>query len=323
MRSFTGKLAVVTGGGSGMGRELVVQLAAYGCSVAVCDVDEAGLAGTAERARETAPGDVLITTHRCDVSDAAQVAAFRDEVAERHRAGHINLLFNNAGIGGGNSFVNSPQDEWERTFNVCWGGVYNCSRAFMPLLLASDEGCLVNTSSVNGFWAAGPGVPVTAYSAAKFAIKGFSEAMLTDLRLNAPHVRVALVMPGHVGTDIVNNSRRAHGRNGPDDITDREVEESRALIAAGTGAPADQLGDAEVRALIMSMGDGFRDNAPLSAADAATVILDGVRAGTWRILVGEDAHAFDAAMRADPLDLYTPGSPTLASILDTVRIIAQ
>ena len=82
----------------------------------------------------------------------------------------------------------------------------------MPLLVASDDGYLVNTSSVNGFWASlGPGNPHTAYSAAKFAVKGFSEALIEDFRVNAPHVKVAVVMPGHIGTDIVSNSRRVLG----------------------------------------------------------------------------------------------------------------
>jgi NAD(P)-dependent dehydrogenase (short-subunit alcohol dehydrogenase family) len=90
--------------------------------------------------------------------------------------------------------------------------VYYCARAFMPLLIASGDGVLVNTSSVNGFWATlGPGIPHTAYSTAKFAVKGFTEALIEDLRTNAPQVRVAVVMPGHVGTDIVANSMRVRG----------------------------------------------------------------------------------------------------------------
>ncbi len=121
----------------------------------------------------------------------------------------MNLLFNNAGVAGGYSFVAGDRAEWDRTFAICWGGVYHCSRAFMPLLIASDAGYIVNSSSVNGFWAAlGPQVPHTAYSTAKFAVKGFSESLLTDLRQNAPHVRVAVVMPGHVGTGIVANTTR-------------------------------------------------------------------------------------------------------------------
>src|SRR5207249_4408893 len=114
---------------------------------------------------------------------------------------------------------NADRAEWERTFGVDWWGVYYCSRAFVPLLIASDEGCLVNTSSVNGFWASlGPQVPHTAYSAAKFAVKGFTEALITDFRMNAPHVKAAVVMPGHIGTDIFNNSRRVHGQPAPEDM---------------------------------------------------------------------------------------------------------
>ena len=105
--------------------------------------------------------------------------AFRDAVQAQHETDHINLLFNNAGIGGGGSFLIDDRAEWERTFGVCWFGVYYSSRAFMPLLVASTEGYIVNTSSVNGFWATlGPSISHTAYSAAKFAVKGFSEALV-------------------------------------------------------------------------------------------------------------------------------------------------
>src|SRR5262245_39876400 len=152
MDTFDGRLAVVTGGGTGMGRELVIQLAAAGASVATCDVHLDTLGETAERARKGAPDTVRISTHLCDVSDEEAMLAFRDEVLDEHATDHVNLLFNNAGIGGGGSFLNSGRDEWDRTFGVCWGGVYNGCRAFLPLLVASDRGHLVNTSSVNGFW---------------------------------------------------------------------------------------------------------------------------------------------------------------------------
>ncbi len=99
--------------------------------------------------------------------------------------------------------------------------MYYCARTFLALLIASGEGVLVNTSSVNGFWASlGPGMPNTAYATAKFAVKGFTEALIEDLRMHAPHVRVVVVMPGHVGTDIIANSRRAHGRPEPNDMSD-------------------------------------------------------------------------------------------------------
>ena len=294
MESFEGKLAVVTGGGTGMGRQLVVQLAAAGAAVAACDVNADTLAETAALANEARPGDERITTHHCDVSDEEQVLAFRDEVVEQHATDHINLLFNNAGIGGGGSFVTAPREEWDRTFGVTWGGVYHCSRAFVPLLVASDEGVIVNTSSVNGFWAAlGPDVAHTAYSTAKFAVKGFTEALQTDLRLNAPHVRAVLVMPGHIGTDIVLNSFKVHGGS--------DAGMAARMAAAGMDDPE------QVAQMVEMMGSAFRDNAPVSASEAATMMLDAVRDGRWRVLLGEDARYLDEAVRADPESAYGPG----------------
>ena len=289
MDSFADKLAVVTGGGSGMGRELVIQLAAQGCSVATCDVNEDAVAATAEQAEAGGPAGVTVTAHRCDVSDEDAVQRFRDDVVAQHETDHVELLFNNAGIGGGGSFVAGDRAEWDRTFGVCWFGVYYCTRAFMPLLIASDDAYLVNTSSVNGFWASlGGGMPHTAYSAAKFAVKGFSESLIDDLAANAPHVKVAVVMPGHIGTDIVVNSQRVHtgGAEPPDTMT-------------------------------TMIGQFFRERAPLSAADAATVILDGVRSGAWRILVGDDAKRLDAAVRAEPERAYGPDGIRIESFVQT------
>jgi hypothetical protein len=187
--------------------------------------------------------------------------------------------------------------------------VYYCARAFLPLLIASTGGVLVNTSSVNGLWASlGPGVPQTAYSTAKFAVRGFSEALIEDLRVHAPHVRVAVVMPGHVGTDIVANSFRARGLPDPEHMSDAQLEElipldSRArLIGAGMLAANASAGD--LRQMLVRANADFRDKAPVSAAEAATVILDGVRSGAWRILVGEDARMIDAAVRAKPEAAY-------------------
>jgi NAD(P)-dependent dehydrogenase (short-subunit alcohol dehydrogenase family) len=292
---------------------LVVQLAGEGCSVATCDVNPAAMAETAALAADAAPPGTRVTTHLCDVSDQADVERFRDEVVAQHQTDHINLLFNNAGIAGGGSFLTAKREDWERTFGVCWGGVYNCSRAFVPLLVASDDGYLVNTSSVNGFWAAlGPGMAHTAYSTAKFAVKGFSEALIEDFRLNAPHVKVAVVMPGHIGTDIVINTRRAHGSD-PDAMSTDELTDIRADLAK-RGMPADAISDEDLQQMIKMMGESFRDNAPVSAAGAATIILDGVRAGKWRILVGDDAHALDKAVRADPESVYGPEGLNLSSI---------
>jgi NAD(P)-dependent dehydrogenase (short-subunit alcohol dehydrogenase family) len=207
------------------------------------------------------------------------------------------------------SFISDSREEWERTFAVDWWGVYYCARAFLPLLIASGGGVLVNTSSVNGFWASlGPGAPQTAYSTAKFAVRGFSEALIEDLRANAPHVRVAVVMPGHVGTDIVVNSLRARGLPDPEHMSDAQVEEliprdTQAELIRGGGLPEGASAD-DLRQLLVRANADFRDKAPLSAAAAATVILDGVRSGAWRILVGEDAKTLDALVRAKPEAAY-------------------
>jgi NAD(P)-dependent dehydrogenase (short-subunit alcohol dehydrogenase family) len=278
-----------------MGRELVIQLAAEGCSVATCDVIVEHMEETAVRAGKDAPAGVRITTHLADVSDEAQMMNFRDEVVAQHETDHVDLLFNNAGVGGGNSFLTGQRDAWDKTFAVCWGGVYNSMRAFADLVVASDDGYVVNTSSVNGFWASlGPGIPHTAYSAAKFAVKGFTEALMEDFRVNAPHVKVALVMPGHIGTDIVLNSRELLGI----DFDQARTQMERRGIAT------DGLSDDDIQNLMKMFGEMFRDSAPVSAAQAATIILDGVRAGKWRILVGDDAHALDQAVRADPENAY-------------------
>src|ERR1700722_18440824 len=164
MDSFTGKLAVVNGGGAGIGRELVRQLAAAGCSVATCDLNPDTVAVTAATAWATAPPGGTVTGHTCDVSDEAQGVGFRHELLEQHASGHVDLVVSNAGVVGGGSFVKDPREEWERTFAINWWGVYFCARAFLPLLIASGDGVLVNMSSVAGFWpTAAGGVPLTAY----------------------------------------------------------------------------------------------------------------------------------------------------------------
>ena len=285
-----------------MGRELARQLADAGAHVAMCDVSEENMAQT--RSLCLARGaKVRVTTHLADVSVERQVLAFRDAVAAEHRTDHVDLLFNNAGIGGGGSFVRDDREEWDKTFAVCWGGVYNSSRAFLPLLLASREAHLVNTSSVNGFWASlGPNSAHTAYSAAKFAVKGFSEALINDFKLNAPHVKVSVVMPGHVGTSIVINSGKILGRD-PKEMTDEQIADARARIERA-GFPVGGATNDQIRQALVMIGENFRDAAPMSAAEAAAVILEGVREERWRILVGKDAHVLDRLVREAPEDAY-------------------
>lgn len=258
-----------------MGRSLAVALASEGCHVAICDISEAGMAGTLELARAGASESTRLTSFRCDVSDEQQLLAFRAAVEAEQDTDHVHLVFNNAGVGGGGSMVVDERSTWERAFAINWGGVYLGTRTFLPLLLASTEGHLVNTSSINGFWASlGPEHPHTSYSAAKFAVKGFTEALVQDLRFTAPHVQAHVVMPGHIGTGIAVNTFAAHGM------------------------------DSSLHPEVTERGAAFRNNAPTTADDAANVILDGVREGRWRILIGDDAHVLDLLVREDPERAY-------------------
>jgi len=278
MKSFAGRIAVVTGGGSGMGRELVRQLAADGASVAMCDVSRQTMEETKALCVEDGlKTGVRITCHVVDVSEEEQVSRFRDEVADEHATDRIHLLFNNAGIGAGGSLFTDSRANWEKTFNVCWFGVYYMTRAFLPLLVKAEEGHITNTSSVNGFFASiGP---------------------------NAPHITCSVVMPGYIGTNIVANSRMVlAGRNTPR-LSDTEVRRARSRMRQ-QGVDDSAISDDDIRARIQRQAENFHDRAPTTAAEAATIILDAVKTGRWRVLVGEDARELDERVRASPERAY-------------------
>jgi NAD(P)-dependent dehydrogenase (short-subunit alcohol dehydrogenase family) len=307
MKDFAGKIAVITGGGTGMGRELARQLVAEGCNVAMCDVSADAMAETRRLCEvERLPQGLRITTHIADVSIEDQLLRFRDELAEQQATDKIHLLFNNAGIGGGGSLFTNTREQWEKTFNICWGGVYLGVRTFLPMLVKADEGHIVNTSSVNGFWASvGLGVSHTAYSAAKFAVKGFTEALMNDLRLNAPHIKCSVVMPGHIGTSIISNTRLIHSGGESERLNANEILAARRRLE-GMGTDTKAMSDEDIQNIAIDRARTFRDEAPTTAAAAAMVILDGVKAGRWRILVGDDAHLLDERVRQTPEQAYEP-----------------
>jgi len=303
MKDFKGKIAVVTGGGTGMGRELARQLAAEGCHVATCDIIEETLAETLKLCRAEAAHGALVTGHPCDVADEKQVLAFRDKVQEEHQTNYINLLFNNAGVGGGGSFVESSREEWERTFNINWNGVYYFTRAFLDMLMKSTEGHIINTSSVNGFRASlGGNIPHTAYSTAKFAVKGFSESLINDFRFNAPHLKVSVVMPGYVGSEIAINTGRILGLPSPKDYPDETVNRIREMWKM-EGTSDLEMDNDQIRELLQQQQENFSKGG-LTPAQGAAIILKGVRDEQWRIFVGKDAEALDRAVRKYPLETY-------------------
>ena len=145
----------------------------------------------------------------------------------------------------------------------------------------------------------------TAYSAAKFAVKGFSEALMNDLRLNAPHIKCSVVMPGHIGTPIASNTRKFHLGPDADRLSESEISVMRRRLTA-SGFDTAQLSDEDIQKIALDRMRAFQEQAPTTAAQAARIILDGVKADRWRILVGDDAHKLDARVRQDPESAYTP-----------------
>lgn len=306
MDVFDGRLALITGAGSGIGRALAHALARAGAHLALCDLFSDTLEETRSQCAALAAPGRRVTAHVCDVAAEPEVLALSDAVLEAHATTALHFLFNNAGIGGGGSLLDGDRARWERTFDVDWFGVYYCTRAFLPALVRADRAWLVNVSSVNGLYAhelvRGNG---SAYAAAKFAVRGLSEALVGELRARAPHVRVALVLPGHVGTNIVHNSLRVLGLPEPKALDDAGLERLRRRLEASHPAVA-QLDDAALRALAQSRLDEHRERAPLGADAAAAQILAGIEAGRFRVLVGKDAEVIDARVRREPERAYEP-----------------
>ena len=191
------RTAVITGAASGIGRAIAVSLSRRSCHLALCDIDEAGLAETAREAHATG---ARITCHALDVTDRAAVASLPDTVMAAH--GRVDVLVNNAGVALGGNFEQIAEADFEWLFAVNFWGVVRMTRAFLPLLKAQDEARLVNLSSLYGLIAV-PGQ--TAYAASKFAVRGFSESLRHELR--ASRVGVTVVHPGGVATAIARNAR--------------------------------------------------------------------------------------------------------------------
>ncbi len=196
-----GRVAVVTGAGSGIGRSLAQALAGRGCHLALCDIDPARLAESAHNARTAG---TQVSEHLLDVADAAAVAALPATVQAEH--GGAGLLFNNAGVALMGDFQQLSDDDFQWLFGINFWGVVNMTRAFLPLLRREPEAHVVNVSSVFGFVApAGQ----TAYAASKFAVRGFTDALRHELENTA--VRVIAVHPGGIRTHIAHSARRASG----------------------------------------------------------------------------------------------------------------
>ena len=213
-----GRTAVITGAAGGIGRATAVSLARRRCHLALADIDEAGMAGTAELVRGYG---VRVSRHRLDVADRAAVAGLPALVADEHPG--VDLLVNNAGVGVGGTFEQVSEEDFEWLFEINFWGVVRMTRAFLPLLRASGDARVVNLSSVFGLVAP---PEQAAYAASKFAVRGFSESLRHELAGSG--VGVTVVHPGGVATSIAKNSRVPAGVS--DEEVTRRLEKFRKLL---------------------------------------------------------------------------------------------
>ncbi|OBY32295.1 SDR family NAD(P)-dependent oxidoreductase [Mycolicibacter kumamotonensis] len=255
MQGFAGKVAVVTGAGSGIGQALAVELARAGAQLAISDVDTEGLAQTEQRL--TALG-VRVKADRLDVTEREAFLAYADEVKEHF--GKVNQIYNNAGIAYSGNIEVSQFKDIERVMDVDFWGVVNGTKAFLPHLIDSGDGHVINISSLFGLLST-PGQG--AYNAAKFAVRGFTEALRQEMVISGHPVKVTTVHPGGIKTAIARN----------------------ATVAEGLDAAA--------------MAEFFdRRLAATTAEEAARVILEGVSKNRARVLIGRDAKVLDLLVRA-------------------------
>jgi NAD(P)-dependent dehydrogenase (short-subunit alcohol dehydrogenase family) len=233
MMNLAGKTAVVTGAANGIGRAISRSLARRGCHLALADLNEAGLAETANLA---AGAGRRITCHRLDVADKQAVAAFPEVVTASHPG--VDMVVNNAGVALGGTFEQVSEADFEWLIDINFWGVVRMTRAFLPLLKASEDARLVNISSLFGLIAP-PGQ--TAYCASKFAVRGFSESLRHELE--GTRVGVTTVHPGGVATSIAKNARPAKGQ------TEAELAENQRRYEKLLSMPPEEAGEIIVRAI--------------------------------------------------------------------------
>jgi NADP-dependent 3-hydroxy acid dehydrogenase YdfG len=276
MEGFAGKVAAVTGAGSGIGQALAVELARSGAKLAISDVDTEGLAQTEERLKAIgAP----VKADRLDVTEREAFLAYADAVNEHF--GKVNQIYNNAGIAFTGDIEVSQFKDIERVIDVDFWGVVNGTKAFLPHLIASGDGHVVNISSIFGLFSV-PGQ--AAYNSAKFAVRGFTEALRQEMALAGHPVKVTTVHPGGIKTAIARNA------------------------AAAEGLDAGELAELFDKRL-----------ASTSPQRAARIILEAVRKNKARVLVGPDAKALDLLVRLTGSGYQRLFAPVLSRLLPTPR----
>jgi short-subunit dehydrogenase len=263
MTAIRGAAAAVTGAACGIGRALALELAARGCDLALADRDEAGLQAVADEIAKAGASAPKVTTHRVDVSESDQIADFAQAAIRNHPG--LNIVINNAGVALMGHFDEIDQAQMDWLMNINFWGVVHATRAFLPHLALQREAHIVNLSSIFGI-VAPPGQ--TAYAAAKFAVRGFSESLRHELQISGSPVKLSVVHPGGVATNIARNSR------------------------AGTG-----MTDNTRRTEAIERFDAVARTTPAAAAQQ---IIRGIETNQPRILIGGDARLLDLVQRLRP-----------------------
>lgn len=261
MKNFNGKVAAITGAGSGIGRQLALQLAQQGANLALSDMNEQGLAETLHLLKAY---PVQVTLTKLDVADREAVYAWAEQCFKDF--GKVNLIFNNAGVALASTVEGMSYDELEWIFNINFWGVVYGTKAFLPYLKQSGEGHIINTSSLFGLTAQ---PTQSAYNATKFAVRGFTEALRQELDMEQSGVSATSVHPGGIRTNIANAARMS------DSIRALGMNPERASRS-------------------------FNKVLKTPPELAAKVILDGVKANKARVLIGNDAKILDLVQRITP-----------------------
>jgi short-subunit dehydrogenase len=267
MTAIRGAAAAVTGAAGGIGRALALEFAARGCDLALADRDDAGLQSVAAEIGRRHPQKV--TVHRVDVGKPPEIAEFAQAAISAHPG--LNILVNNAGVALMGQFHELDQAEMDWLMNINFWGVVHGTRAFLPQLASRQEAHIVNLSSIFGIIAP-PGQ--SAYAAAKFAVRGFSESLRHELQMAGSPVRLSVVHPGGIATNIARNSRSGAG------VTDN----ARRVQSI----------------------ERFEAMSKTTSQAAALRIIKGIENNQPRILIGNDARFMDLLQRLRPATYWAP-----------------
>ena len=269
MQSFKDKVAVITGAGSGMGRELAINLAKENCNVVICDINKKTIQETEEIIRKY---NVSCTALNLDLKEEKNISTLLETTLKNFSK--VDLLFNNAGVVAPSSFLNLSEKDWDWCNDINFNALVKLTRIFLPHLMKNEEAALINTSSIFGIITTPNN---TVYHSSKFAVRGFTESLAMELR--DEKIQIHSVYPGHIGTNIVLDAKF-----------------DKDFLSTNTNKAEDTDNDPVT---IQEFGSTFRDTG-MSPDKAAKIILKGVKKNKKRIFVGLDAKVMEIAQRITP-----------------------